>query len=152
MAIQIDQNFLPLIVIRYDGPTSDADFEAYLETLRLSMSEPKAGPRVLLQDATLAYPITPKQRKRQADWMKEHAAQIARLTLGCAFVIPSSLMRGVLTAIFWIQPLPCPHEISGTIPEALAWCSEKLNERGLSLPPGARGLWMRDQAASSHPP
>lgn len=138
MAIHIDQSCLPLIVIKYDGPTTDENFEAYLATLYQSMTASKAGPRVLLQDATLAYPITARQRKRQADWMKEYSELIARMTLGCAFVIPSSLMRGVLTAIFWLQPLPCPHELSANMAEGLSWCEQKLATRGFTLPAAAQ--------------
>lgn len=141
MAIHIEQRFQPLIIVRYDGPTSDADFEAYLETLWVSMTERNAGQRVLLHDATLAYPITAKQRKRQADWMQQHSEKISQLTVGCAFVISSSLMRGVLTAIFWIHPLPCPQEVCATVPEALGWCTQKLEASGLRMPIRASSYW-----------
>ena len=46
----------------------------------------------------------------------------------------SPLVRGVLTAIFWIQTLPNPYTIVGTLREAEAWAREQLRAAGLGAP------------------
>lgn len=43
-----------------------------------------------------------------------------------AFVLASPLVRGLLTAILWISPMPAPHEIVATVAEAEAWLNERL--------------------------
>ncbi len=148
MTVHVDQNYLPLIRVSYDGLSTDAEFEAHLETLRASMMAKDATPRVLVIDATRSDATPPTQRRRQAEWMQENAALIRRLTVGCAFVIPSPMVRGFLTAIFWIQPLPCPHAVCGTLEEALEWGEGKIRERDIAFPLGARTAWLPRRAAS----
>ncbi|MBC7173876.1 MAG: hypothetical protein H5U40_15655, partial [Polyangiaceae bacterium] len=41
--------------------------------------------------------------------------------VGYAFVISSSLVRGALTAILWLAPMPAPHRVVGTVGEGEAW-------------------------------
>ena len=43
-----------------------------------------------------------------------------------AFVIDSPIVRGALTAILWIQPLPYEHRIVGTRADANAWLRGQL--------------------------
>jgi hypothetical protein len=149
VAIVVDQEFLPAIRVFHDGATTDEEFAAYLETLLVSMNGPKAGPRLLVIDATHSAATPATQRRLQADWMKQHAARIRDVTVGCAFIIPSGLVRGILTAILWIQPLPCPHEVVATLDEALAWGAQRLSERGLSIPVGARFKWSGQPLATA---
>jgi hypothetical protein len=66
-----------------------------------------------------------------AEWMKGYDALIRERTVGCAFVLPSALQRGILTAILWIQPMACPHTIVGTLDEALEWTRGKLARKEL---------------------
>lgn len=60
-------------------------------------------------------------RKLQADFMSENARLIRKLNMGTAFVMDSMLLRGALTAMMWLQPLPCPHFVCGEIEEAKRW-------------------------------
>ncbi len=142
MPIVVEEEYLPVIRIQHLGATTDEDFARYLTTLHASLYSPRAGKRLLVIDATECAPTPATQRRLQAQWMKEHADRIRRYTVGVAFVIPSGLIRGMLTAIFWIQPLPSPHEVCATLEQALAWGDGQLAAHGLKIPPGARVNWI----------
>jgi hypothetical protein len=44
-------------------------------------------------------------------------------------------VRGVLTAILWLQNLPTAHTVVGSIDEAARWAAERLRAAGLDAPP-----------------
>ena len=76
----------------------------------------------------------PTQRKRQAEWQREHERAIREYSLGTAFAISSALVRGDLTAIFWVQPLPNPYFIAVSLAEAERWALAQLAAAGLRAP------------------
>ena len=53
--------------------------------------------------------------------MKKNKELIRRCVHALGVVVPSPTVRGVLTAIFWIEPPPVPHKIFGTTGEATTW-------------------------------
>jgi hypothetical protein len=62
----------------------------------------------------------------QAGWMKRHEVETRRGTAGIAFVIPSALVRGALTAILWLQPLACPHFVTANFEDGFRSAHQKL--------------------------
>lgn len=45
----------------------------------------------------------------------------ARVSVGNAYVEPSAIGRGVLTAVYWVSPPPYPYKIFSTHAEATTW-------------------------------
>ncbi len=123
-SISLDFGTLPIFEISYVGTVDDATFQRYLDDLVsvLSMRQPY----VLLADATGSGAPTAKQRRMQADLIREHEAGFARYCSGAAFVIESALIRGALTAILWAQKLPYDHTVVRTRQEGLVWLKAKL--------------------------
>jgi hypothetical protein len=142
MSIVVDESQLPVIRVIHHGVTSDEEFIHYLETMRRSMFATTAGQRLLVMDATHAGTTSATQRRLQAEWMNFHADRLKELTVGVAFIIPSSMVRGFLTAILWIQPLPCPHEVCGTLEQALNWGDRQLTAHHLVTTVRARRAWL----------
>jgi len=138
--IEVNKNFLPLYVVTHRGTVTEEEFEAYLRDVTLNMYQPQSEKRILIQDATESAPTSAKIRRRQADWLREHENRLKFLTIATVFVIPSGFVRGVLTAILWLQPLPMPHHVCSTLAEALEWAEQRLREEGLAAPPHAREL------------
>jgi len=120
VSIHLDDSKFPLIVVTFSGHTSDADFETYLRDLtRVSMRE---GPKAFLFDARASASTPPSQRRRMAQWMM-HDMTRARGGFACvAFVFSSAVVRGVLTAIFWLAPMRLRHGIFADIEEANQFC------------------------------
>ena len=122
--IEFDDSGFPLVVARFRGPATDAEVDAYLARLERPLIRGESY--VAIIDGTHAAPGTPVQRRAMAEWMRSRAKLIQTHVLGAAIVAPSSLIRGALTAIFWIQPLPCPHRITSTMEEAERWALGQL--------------------------
>ncbi len=127
----IDQ-FDPLRVLVQVSETTDDNLRAYLDEQLAEMRANRArGVRnVVVIDASLGTRPTPHQRKLQADWINDHRELLGASCLGIAFVIPSPLVRGALTAIFWVAQMPIPHTVHGTVGQALDWACARLVEFG----------------------
>lgn len=134
MPIDYDESRSPLVVITSRGSTTDPDFESYLAKMIATLSlKRRYG---VLFDARDAERPTPAQRRRQAQWMKEHAPLLKQYSVGMAFVIDKAIIRGSLTAILWLQPMPMAHTVCATVDAAEAWLGERLKAVGLR--PGGR--------------
>ncbi len=132
-SIRIDESRFPLIVVTFVGSQDEADFSAYLEWMTaLAKRRVKA---VTVFDATKAGPTSATQRARQGAWIKTNRALIQQFSCGSAFVVSSAIVRGALTAILWIAPVPGPHTIVATFEEAERWALERLRAEGVRGPP-----------------
>ena len=58
--------------------------------------------------------------------MKANHDKSAAYCAGYAFVIDSAVVRGILTAILWLAPMPAPHVVVSTVEEGERWLREKL--------------------------
>ena len=128
----VDTSRLPIVVVRFSGPISEPEFDMYLASMTQIIS--RSEPTLTILDARRAIRSPPSQRKKQAEWIKTHADQLRRYSLGTAFVLTSPLVRGVLTAILWLQPLPSDYVVVATMAEAEDWAAGKLRAAGLPAP------------------
>jgi hypothetical protein len=90
----------------------------------LRRSEKQVG----ILDLTRAERSPPVQRRKHAAWMRQNADILRKRSAGMAFVITSSFVRGILTAIMWIQPLPMEHTVVATLAEAERWAMSRLGK------------------------
>lgn len=133
MPIHVDDSRFPLVIIRYVGTTSDDDFMRYLSKMEELVLHRRTTNAAVL-DASAADATPAKQRRMQAEWMKSNEALIARYCVGNAFVITSPLLRGALTAIFWMQQPAAPTIVLATFDAAERWATDRLREAGVSVP------------------
>ncbi len=128
--IQFDQSRWPLVVVTHHGAPTDEEFDAYLLKLKenLDRAVRERMKTVLIFDATHASGSSAKQRQKQAAWMKQHEAPSRLHSAGYAFVIPSTVVRGALTAILWLSPMPAPYVVVATLGEAESFCFKMLSE------------------------
>lgn len=123
-SIVIDLALAPVYVVTFSGAVTDAEFDQYLAAVAALFEH--GSERALVYDARRASPAPASQRRKQAAWMKSYEREIRKSTAGIAFVIPSPLVRGALTAILWLQPLACHHLVTGDFQHALAYARERL--------------------------
>jgi len=134
--ITFDESRWPLVVVRYGVNVDENEFEELLSRLDKNVRRTAAARQktTLIYDSTSGYQASPRIRKRQAEWMKANA-DITRLNcVGIGFVIDSSLVRGILTAILWLSDMPAPYTVVGTFAEAEQWCEKQLSAHGVTLP------------------
>lgn len=132
----IEQQRWPLVVVTYDGGIDDAAFEAHLSEYQSVLDRGQRYAAVF--DATRAAVPPPRQRHLQAKFMDRHRATLARLCVGGGFAISSSLVRGAMTAILWLAPMPFEHVVVSTRGEAERWALERLRRAGLQAPDPSR--------------
>ena len=132
--ISIDDRHWPLVVFRYQGEVSMPDLEACLH--RQEEMIVRQQPCVSLVLTTELKMWETAVLRRQADWIKAHHDDLRKLSLGVALVIASPVVRGMLKAVLWLQPIPQPHVVVPSIAQALPWLRTRLAERKLrtSLP------------------
>jgi hypothetical protein len=124
----------PLVVVRLWGRLSDDEFRAYLRGFENVMAR---GERVVVViDARTAEPAPATQRRIQAEWLAAHDASIRAQLLGMAFVLSSAVQRAIITAVFWMRPLPCEHAVVATMHDALEWARATCARSGIIIPPG----------------
>ena len=140
--IVFDDAEYPLVVVRFDGGFSDDAFFRYLGQLDLMTDRAfRDRQRVsFVMDARATVTPQPSQRRAMGDWMKQNQQAAAATCAGFAFVIPSAIVRGALTAILWISPMPAPHALFGEMGPALTWAREQLRD-AQAVPPDTRASW-----------
>jgi hypothetical protein len=83
------------------------------------------------------------QRKLAGDWVKSTLELQKAVSLGGSNVAPSSIVRGIVTAISWIQKPPTPVKYFATRREAMLQAFQWLEEGRVLLPPAL--LQIRDK-------
>ena len=118
---ELDETAFPVIFAAFRGPVDLVPFDAYFSRLDDLC---KAGRRfALIVDMSRGAVPSPSQRKHITSAMADREAAFGRHCLGAAVVIKNPLIRGAMTAILWVHPLPYPHEIVETREEAQVACA-----------------------------
>ncbi len=99
---------------------------------RRSRHDPKV---YTIQDNGDFPPAGAAERRVLSDWMARDFELIRTGTLGVGFVIPSAMVRGALTAVFWLSKLPAPYRVHGTLNEALQIAIVEVEAEGLIVAP-----------------
>ena len=128
--------FDPVIIRRVLGLPSNEQMAAQLRATAEHMRACAAERRrtVTIVDLAQADQAPAVQRKMQAAWVAENEALLREVSLGTAFVVPSALVRGALTAIFWIKPPPHEYALCPSFDEAVDWALVVLRHAGLHVP------------------
>src|ERR1700756_4599376 len=129
--IEVDEHLWPLVVFRFHFRPSMEELERYLarQDEMLARRVPMIS-LVLAEEAKLWE--TPVLR-RQAEWIKHNEAELRRYSLGAALVMQSPIVRGMLKAILWLQPMPQPYHVCSTVEEALRWLRERVASANASI-------------------
>jgi len=122
--IDVDESRFPLVVVTFVGRPSDAQFRAYLEQMDQIVARRETYATLL--DASEVGNTPAVQRRMQAEWLKRHDATIRACSVGTAMVISRAAVRGLLTAILWLTPIPGEHQTFATFEDAERWCLDRL--------------------------
>lgn len=118
-----------------DGPTLRTHLEGQTRDIEHAKRDGRRS--YLIIAAQGDHRPTPEVRKIQAQWMEQHHDLIAETSIGMGFVIDNPVVRGALTAIFWVSRAPVPYKVHPNLAEALAHGVTVCRQLGLVLPPEA---------------
>lgn len=144
--VQIDSSRWPLISVRFVGDLIESEFDDYLRFLNENMdrTERERCKTALVFDARQVGRVLPSIRAKMTRWIQDNTPQTRRTCAGFGFVIDSQLVRGLLTAVLWVVPIPAPHSVTATVTEAEDFLCKELEKHGVrvtaprfSIPPAA---------------
>jgi hypothetical protein len=145
--IRVAESDWPIVLIEFpEKRVADADLHAVLGHIESLLSEAvKNKEKVfVITDLTVMREITPaSQRQFAAEWIKRTASLNRAASLGGATVTPSPILRGIITAVYWLQPSPSPTFPVATRHEAMLKGIEMLEAGSVLLSP--RLLEYRDK-------
>jgi hypothetical protein len=118
-----DESQWPIVLCRPSGNSTDEDIVTYIAAHGAAL---RRGPHVTIVDARGGQSMEAKHRRQITDWIKANAAELRLNRLGAAFVSDSVVVRGILTALYWVAPPPYPYQIFKTMNEALAWSHARM--------------------------
>ena len=93
-------------------------------------------PYGVVLDLRFTKSITPRQRAMLTESMERH--DNAALCKGTAMVFESRLLRGILTAVFWLRKPAYPTRVFTTTAEAWDWMDELFPDQAAESPTGWR--------------
>ncbi|HTU59038.1 MAG TPA: hypothetical protein VMF89_11405, partial [Polyangiales bacterium] len=88
---------------------------------------------VIILDLRRSSVLSTSQRWMTALWMKEVAPLFERTTFGTVFIVESALVRGVLSALLWVQPKGTPYAMVGDLDSAVLWAISCMEEASVNL-------------------
>lgn len=123
----VDSTEFPLIRVQFTGEkATDENFPVYLKEVEATYDRKnRIG---ILFDATHATFPGLKYQKMQAQWLKDNQQLMQKYCAGTAYVIPNTLIRNVLKAIFALQKQPVPYRVCGEVSEAGEWLGTQLRQ------------------------
>ena len=127
--IVFDERHDPLFYIAYPAPFADEDWKRLGE--RFDALLDRGTPFGWINDGRTPHLPTALQRDWIAAHQKRRAADYRRLVPGVAMVLTNPAVRGIMTAITWLHPLPFPVKTFEHVGDA-----ETFLRGALHLPPG----------------
>ncbi|MEM6958453.1 MAG: hypothetical protein AAF411_20865 [Myxococcota bacterium] len=92
-----------VVVVRVEGEATLEDVRGATATL-LAEYRSWERPRTLVVDLSELEPVGAKIRQEFAAWRRRHRPVFKTSVYAGVFVVPTALLRGVLTAVSWVQP------------------------------------------------
>lgn len=116
----------------YPAKLSDsdlADFLSLLEEMQPGLNRPFSW----IADFRAVQGASARQRKMMADF-QGRVAELDRLfNAGTALVVSNGLVRGLVTAVFWLAPPAYPTTVVERRGQALSWSAGQLEKRGVTV-------------------
>jgi hypothetical protein len=149
--IKLLTTYWPILVVEFpEKRIADEDNRALLEHLEALMNDvTRTGEKLFfITDLTSMREFAPAvQRQYTGQWIKRTTHLARASSVGGAQVTPSAVLRGIITAIFWVHPPPTPAVCVATRSEAMSVGIERLEAEHVVLPP--RLAAYRDDAVAA---
>jgi hypothetical protein len=122
-AFALDVSTFPHVSIALRGSLGLTEAQLVTSTLKAKVFD-RAQPYTLLVDATHANVPDAAARQHFAEFSKANSPITKRFCRGEAYILPSAVLRGALTAIMWFSPFEYPHKVFASVDEARAWVAQ----------------------------
>lgn len=119
-----------IVIWELSGMPTISEWRALLNSAGLWLREQESRGRKwgIVVDPSDLENISTEIRAEAGQWRAENMPLIANTCTCAAYVAPSPLLRGAITAIFWFAKPVVPVSVRATQEEAHQWIVTKLNE------------------------
>lgn len=121
----IDIAEAPLYVMRFPARATDAEIREFCEH-REAWARTANHRCAWVADLSGLDSVTATQRKIFAEHLKRFEAHDVAHNQGSAIVVPNTLVRGIMTAVFWLSPPKFPNQAFASVGPAMQWARQKL--------------------------
>jgi hypothetical protein len=115
----------PVVVVEWPERANAAGIKLHFDEMVALLAQ-RPGPFAVVVDATKARGLDADLRARTAKGIEQLTQASKGRIKGIAYVVPSALMRGIITAIHWLVRAPAPTATFALRGEALRWVRERL--------------------------
>lgn len=134
-SVVFDVRTLPIVFATWTGVPDPALVDAYFaaQTQQSLLLRARGGKMVMISDCRAMGRASPSTRHQIAEQANAQRELYGQTIVGSCSVFSSALVRGVVTALGWLDPtMRVP--TFGTLDAALAWASDTLAGAGLVAP------------------
>lgn len=117
----------PIYEVTFPKSPSQEDFRGYFRAIE-SWSKGVTQRVVWLMDGSQVTGVTASQRAEFAAFLQRMHAFDQRQSHATALVLNSALVRGIVTAVFWLHRPPYMTHVCESLEEARAWASTRARE------------------------
>jgi hypothetical protein len=125
----VDSSLAPIYLVKFPKSTTDSMLRAYFRAIE-AWSVRALHPVAWVLDLSAVASVPAAQRASFAAFMRRMQAYDARYTRASALVVPNPIVRGVVTAVFWLNPPAFPHQAFAEADAALAWARDMMAKDG----------------------
>ena len=130
MLVVRDERF-PLLELEFRGGLEERDIETLGSGLRRHLGQGRFGCVIEMVDMPLP---DVRMIKKLAYWMRDNRADFVPYIEGIGLVVPSAVLRGMVTFVHRISAPPAPQAVFATRGEAETWVLDRLENAGIRVP------------------
>lgn len=126
---RLDYGRWPVIIVPSPGTVDPALVDSgslYEEFERFFARREPAG---FIHDLRGVQRMDAARRRRFVEYVESHADLVRELVDGYAVLVDSKVMAGVVTAVLWLVPPPCPMKMFTSEAEAVSWLAARRERR-----------------------
>jgi hypothetical protein len=123
----IDSQRAPIYRVNFPATTSDDSLRGYCRAVE-KWSGQVRYPIAWVMDLSRVTSVSAQQRAAFAKYMAAMRKFDEQYTRASALILPSTLLRGIATAVFWLYEPTFPHRSFADHDEALSWAREALGD------------------------
>lgn len=112
------------MVVIWPSDIDRSDVDTHFEEI-VALTE--RGERLaIVVDMTLSGTPSPADRRYASQRLRETYATSGHRIAGVAHVITSPMVRGILSAVYWLSPPPFPVAVVASRHEAIGWAGRRV--------------------------
>lgn len=122
--MQVDEAHWPIATLTFSPRPSEEEILAFVAANERFLATEERHATVV--DMRAIIEAHPNQRRMTAAYVKRNFDALKKYRTGVAFVLNSSFLRGIVTAVMWLQRPPYEWTTVSTVEAGVTWCEQRM--------------------------